>query len=62
MPLSGTAAPRCTLKVSIRASLAFGKLYVEMSFNLARDATGGVIGSFAVARDVTSRHAEKMVR
>jgi hypothetical protein len=61
MPLSGTAAPRCTLKVSIRASLAFGKLYVEMSFNLA-DATGGVIGSFAVARDVTSRHAEKMVR
>jgi PAS domain S-box-containing protein len=33
------------------------KLYVEMSFNLARDATGAVIGSFAIARDVTSRHA-----
>jgi PAS domain S-box-containing protein len=33
------------------------KLYVEMSFNLARDAAGAVIGSFAVARDVSDRHA-----
>ena len=38
------------------------KLYVEMSFNLARDATGAVIGSFAIARDVSSRHAENTAR
>ena len=33
------------------------KLYEEMSFNLAREASGAVIGSFAIARDVTRRHA-----
>jgi PAS domain S-box-containing protein len=38
------------------------KLYVEMSFNLARDATGAVIGSFAIARDVSERHAANAAR
>lgn len=33
-------------------------LYVEMSFSLVKDATGRVIGSVAVARDVTDRHAK----
>lgn len=31
------------------------KLYVEMSFSLVRDDAGQVIGSVAVARDVTER-------
>jgi PAS domain S-box-containing protein len=31
------------------------KLYVEMSFNLARDGAGAVLGSFAIARDITER-------
>lgn len=31
------------------------KLYVEMSFGLVRDATGAVVGSLAVGRDVTER-------
>jgi PAS domain S-box-containing protein len=38
------------------------KLYLEMSFNLARDATGAVIGSFAIARDVSERHAANAPR
>jgi len=38
------------------------KLYVEMSFNLARDAAGAVIGSFAIARDVSDRHAANAAR
>jgi PAS domain S-box-containing protein len=38
------------------------KLYVEMSFNLARDAAGAVIGSFAIARDVSHRHVENTTR
>lgn len=31
------------------------KLYVEMSFSLVRDAAGHVLGSVAIARDVTAR-------
>jgi len=31
------------------------KLYVEMSFGLVRDASGAVVGSLAVGRDVTER-------
>jgi len=38
------------------------KLYVEMSFNLAHDATGAVIGAFAIARDVSERHAANAAR
>lgn len=39
------------------------KLYVEMSFSLVRDAAGQVIGSVAVARDVTERvEREKAAR
>jgi hypothetical protein len=33
-----------------------------MSFNLARDATGAVIGSFAIARNVNDRHAVNAAR
>ncbi|HMN77161.1 MAG TPA: PAS domain S-box protein [Burkholderiaceae bacterium] len=32
-----------------------GKLYIEMSFSLVRDAAGSVLGSVAVARDATAR-------
>ena len=38
------------------------KLYVEMSFNLARDATGAVVGAFAIAREVSDRHAANAAR
>jgi len=31
------------------------KLYIEMTFALVRDANGGVLGSAAMARDVTER-------
>jgi PAS domain S-box-containing protein len=31
-------------------------LYVEMSFSVVKDAAGRVIGSVAIARDVTDRH------
>ena len=31
------------------------KLYVEMSFGLVKDASGAVVGSLAVGRDVTER-------
>lgn len=31
------------------------KLYVEISFGLVRDASGAVVGSLAVGRDVTER-------
>ena len=33
------------------------KLYVELSFGLVHDGSGGVVGSFAIGRDVTARHA-----
>jgi PAS domain S-box-containing protein len=38
------------------------KLYVEMSFALARDDAGTVVGAFAIARDVSDRHARNGVR
>ncbi len=39
------------------------KLYVEMSFSLVRDPAGNVLGSVAVARDVTERvEREKAAR
>jgi PAS domain S-box-containing protein len=38
------------------------KLYVEMSFNLARDAAGTVVGAFAVARDVSDRQPTNPAR
>ena len=50
-----------TLRLNGRATLTRGlhktgrKLYIEMSFALVRDDTGGVTGSVAVARDVTER-------
>lgn len=33
------------------------KLYVDMSFAIMRDAVGQVVGSVAIARDSTERHA-----
>ena len=33
------------------------KLYVELSFGLVHDGSGGVVGSFAIGRDGTARHA-----
>ena len=32
-----------------------GKLYVEMTFAVVKDDAGGVVGSVAIARDVTER-------
>lgn len=58
-----------TLRLAGRPTLTRGlhksgaKLYVEMSFSLVRDATGEVVGSVAVARDVTERvEREKAAR
>ena len=40
-----------------------GKLYVDMSFALVRNAAGEVVGSLAIARDCTARQlAEKALR
>lgn len=50
-----------TLRLAGRPTLTRGlhksglKLYVEMSFSLVRDDAGNVIGSVAVARDVSER-------
>ncbi len=50
-----------TLRLNGRATLTRGlhrsghKLYIEMSFALVRDAAGALLGSVAVARDVTER-------
>ena len=50
-----------TLRLAGRPTLTRGlhksglKLYVEMSFSLVRDDAGNVLGSVAVARDVTER-------
>ena len=49
------------LRLNGRATLTRGlhksgrKLYVEMSFAIVRDGTGAVLGSVAVARDVSER-------
>ena len=58
-----------TLRLAGRATLTRGlhqsglKLYVEMSFSLVRDGAGIVVGSVAVARDVTERvNREKAAR
>ena len=53
--VSGTMrlAGRPTLTRGLHKSGA--KLYVEMSFSMVRDAEGQVLGSVAVARDVTER-------
>ncbi len=58
-----------TLRLNGRATLTRGlhksgrKLYVEMSFALVRDGAGAVLGSVAVARDVTERiEREKAAR
>ena len=54
-------AGRPTLTRGLHKSGA--KLYVEMSFSLVRDGAGQVIGSVAVARDVTERvEREKAAR
>lgn len=57
------------LRLNGRATLTRGlhksgrKLYVEMSFSLVRDDAGAVVGSVAVARDVTERvESEKAAR
>ena len=50
-----------TLRLNGRPTITRGlhktgqKLYVEMSFALVRDSAGAVMGSVAVARDVTER-------
>lgn len=58
-----------TMRLAGRPTLTRGlhksgaKLYVEMSFSLVRDAAGQVIGSVAVARDVSERvEREKAAR
>lgn len=58
-----------TLRLNGRATLTRGlhksgrKLYVEMSFAIMRDSAGAVVGSVAVARDVTERvEREKAAR
>jgi PAS domain S-box-containing protein len=58
-----------TLRLNGRATLTRGlhksgrKLYIEMSFALVRDDAAAVIGSVAVARDVTERvESEKAAR
>lgn len=38
------------------------QLYVDMSFSIVVDRTGAVIGSAAVARDVTARYLEERER
>jgi len=57
------------LRLNGRATLTRGlhksgrKLYIEMSFALVRDAAGALVGSVAVARDVTERvEREKAAR
>lgn len=58
-----------SLRLNGRATLTRGlhqsgrKLYIEMSFSLVRDVTNRVLGSVAVARDVTERiESEKAAR
>ena len=36
-----------------------GKLYVDMSFGLVRDADGNILGALAIARDTTERFAKE---
>jgi PAS domain S-box-containing protein len=38
------------------------KLYVEMSFAIITDASGGVSGALAIARDVTERRLAELAR
>ena len=53
------------LRLGGRATLTRGlhkdgrRLYVDMSFALVRDAAGRIVGSVAVARDVTERETAK---
>jgi len=35
------------------------RLYVDLSFSLVRDASGTVVGAFAIGRDCTARHLEQ---
>ena len=39
-----------------------GKLYVELSFGLARDGTGAIIGAFAIGRDCSDKFAADAAR
>jgi PAS domain S-box-containing protein len=38
------------------------RLYVDFTFGLLKDATGEVIGVFAVGRDATARHLEEVAK
>jgi PAS domain S-box-containing protein len=38
------------------------KLYVELSFGLARDGAGAVVGAFAIGRDVSDKFAGEAAR
>jgi len=38
------------------------KLYVELSFGLARDGTGAIIGAFAIGRDCSDKFAADAAR
>jgi PAS domain S-box-containing protein len=59
------AMAKRTLRLAGRPTLTRGlhksgaKLYVEMSFSLVLDAAGNVLGSVAVARDVSARVAQE---
>jgi PAS domain S-box-containing protein len=49
--------------LTTRAQNKFGsRLYVDLSFGLLKDASGTVIGAFAIGRDVTARHLEEIAR
>jgi PAS domain S-box-containing protein len=49
--------------LTTRAQNKFGsRLYVDLSFGLLKDASGTVIGAFAIGRDVTARHLEQVAR
>ena len=53
---TGRLAGRATLTKGLHKS---GRsVYVEMSFSMVKDAAGRVIGSVAVARDVTEKHGK----
>ncbi len=59
------AMAKRTLRLAGRPTLTRGlhksgaRLYVEMSFSLVLDAAGDVLGSVAVARDVSARVAQE---
>jgi PAS domain S-box-containing protein len=54
---SGRTAGRDRVRTTRSMHKDGRKLYVELSFGLVYDGSGGVAGAFAVGRDGTARHA-----